>query len=725
MSSSLEQLQLFFSISPALFILLALAVTAFAAFIYRRTNPIVSRFLRITLTALRTSALVLMLIVLFEATLHLSYTRLQRPILAVAIDQSASMALTDGAGSRQKTLFTVLHSPGFEELQRKFDLKYYLFANQVAPVVAADLDSIRFSGDETNLQNALEKISLQNDAGFLLGIVLLSDGSYTRGGNPVRFAEELGVPVDAVGIGSPAPVADLAITKVEANPFAYVGQATPVHLSVHSSGFGALSLPVTLTTQAAAVVTSQLNLPVAPSDAEVTLNFTPEVVGRQKIDISVPVQANERSSENNKRTIYIDILKSKLAILMIAGSVTPDITFFKKHLTTDRYDFRLLDRKSTGVYYQPLPTTAELNDIDLFIFYDFPTRDANPLLLRNLQESLKTRAKPLLLICGANTSPAELNMFSDFIPLEKAVNLQEERLAYPELSLLGASHAVMQIHSDLSATRASWRALPPLFSSLKIRSLMPGSEVLAYQKQDIQSADSEPLIVVRTNGAQKSAAIFAHELWRWDLMLKALDGRDEALAPLLDNLVHWLEMFHTDDLVHAETDKSNYSFGDPVSVNVTVFNEKLQLVSDARVDLVLQGKDKTQSQSFSAQAVGNGRYSCTVQPPQPGDYQLQATAGVQDRQIGTATTLFSVGEYSAELAELPAQLDVLKNLARVSGGVYVTPDSISSLAERLPGALIKTPVNVERELWNYKLLLIAILLLLTGEWFIRRRRGMV
>lgn len=723
MSSAFDQVRFFFSVSPVLFILAALAVFALTTFIYRRTNPIVSRFLRMMLTALRTAALLLLLFVLFEATLHLNYTRTQRPVLAVAIDQSASMTITDGAGSRQNTLQTALRSPVFKELQRKFDLKYYLFANQLAPVSTADLDSIRFSGDETDLQNSLEKISAQTDADFLKGIVLLSDGSYTRGGNPVRFAEELGVRVHAVGIGSSEPVADLAITKVEANPFAYAGQTTPVRLSVHNSGYGALSLPVTLAAQERATTIAQLDLPTSPSDAQVTLNFTPETIGRQKIDLRVPVQENERSGENNKRTIYVDVLKSKLTILMIAGSVSPDIEFFRRYLTTDRYDFKLLARKSAGVFYQPLPTAAELNDIDLFIFYDFPTRDTHPSLLRNLLETLKIRAKPVLLICGNNTSPAELRMFADFIPLEKADKSLEEKLTYPELSLLGASHAVMQTHSDVTATQTAWRALPPLFSSMTIRSLMPGSEVLAYQKQDIQSPGAEPLIAVRTNGAQKSAAVFAHQLWRWDLMLKGLEGRDEVLAPLLDNLVRWLEMFRTDELVHAETDKSNYSYGDPVAITVTVFNEKLQPVSDARVDLALQGKNSTQT--LTAQTVGNGRYSCTFQPPQPGDYQLQVTAGVEDRQIGTATTLFSVGEYSAELATLPAQLDVLKNLARATGASYVTPDSISSLAGLLPEALIKTPMTVERELWNHKILLIAILLLLTSEWFIRKRRGMV
>ena len=721
MNSGLEQLRLFFSASPYGVIAAILSAALFTALIYRRTNPIVSPVMRITLAVLRALALTLMLLIIFESTLYLRYIRSRRPILAVAVDQSVSMTVSDGNGSRRETLQKVLADPLFADLRKKYELRHYLFAGQVERITAAGLDSFRFVGDETDLQNALEKISAQSESDRLQGILLISDGSYTRGGNPVRLADQLKVPVYAVGIGSPATVADLAVAQVQATPFAYLGQSTPVRVTVHSSGLGALTLPITLSSEGRTLAAAQLELPAAPADAEITLNFVPETLGRQKLDIRIPVQANEQTAENNRRTLYIDVLKSKLTIMMIAGSVTPDLTFFRKHLTTDRYDFELLARKTPGQFYQTVPSAADLNEVDLFIFYDFPTRDAGPAMLHNLQETLKTHAKPVLLILGPNTSPAELALFKNVTPVEQAERLPEERYASVEPSPAGIPHAVMQVLPDLTASQTAWRALPPLFNVFHIRALMPGSEVLAHQKADAQTPATEPLIIIRNDG-HKSAAVAAYQLWRWDFLLKGIEGREPVLAPFLDNLMRWLEMPRTDELVHVETDKTHYRYGDPVVVSVTVYDEKLQPVNDAVVELTLQGQN---SPILTASPAGVGRYALTLSPQQPGDYQLQATAMVQEHRIGVSTTLFTVGEYSAELAHLQAQLDVLKNLARVTGGRYVAPDLLGELAAEFPERLIKTPTTVERELWNQKLLLIAVLALLTAEWLIRKRRGMV
>ncbi|RPH94071.1 MAG: hypothetical protein EHM72_15855, partial [Calditrichaeota bacterium] len=546
MKSPIEQFRLTFSASPLLVILAILGLILFTLFIYRRTNPIVSPALRYFLILLRTLALMLTAFIGFELVLHLQFKNVQQKVLAVAIDRSASMSIVDKSGSRAQQLARILHDPIFSDLQKLYTIKYYSFANDLKGETKADIDSTHLTGDETNIRLAMEKISIQNSDENLGAILLISDGSYTTGGNPLRFADQMTAPIYALGTGSSAAISDLSIVSVDANPLAYVGQPTPIRVKIRNLGFNSVTIPFNMSVDGRIISSENIELLSSPSEIEKTTTFTPEAAGRQKIILSLPAQERELSTENNRRTIYIDVMQSKLSILMISGGVTPDITFFKKHLTTDRYQFQLLSHKKNGAYYQNLPSADDLRQIDLFIFYNFPAGETGAIVPAKIRESLISRSRPVLVVCGALTSFKELEAFADFIPFSKAAQSPEDKLVYPVLSPLGLSHAVTQVSNDLSDTQDAWSALPPIYSSVTMPELLPGSEVLVYSHNDTQTAATTPLIAVRSNGLQKSAAIFAHELWRWDLMLRGLEDRQQVLAPFLDNLVRWLEMFRTD-----------------------------------------------------------------------------------------------------------------------------------------------------------------------------------
>ena len=105
-----------------------------------------------------------------------------------------------------------------------------------------------------------------------------------------------------------------------------------------------------------------------------------------------------------------------------------------------------------------------------------------------------------------------------------------------------------------------------------------------------------------------------------------------------------------------------------------------------------------------------------MQAPHPGDYKAIVRAFMDNQQVGEETILFSVGEYSAELTDLQAQPTVLQSLSRVTGGQFVTPDSAQKLLTTMHGEKTITPISLESELWNNKILLVLILFFLTVEY---------
>ena len=111
----------------------------------------------------------------------------------------------------------------------------------------------------------------------------------------------------------------------------------------------------------------------------------------------------------------------------------------------------------------------------------------------------------------------------------------------------------------------------------------------------------------------------------------------------------------------------------------------------------------------------------------PGDYTIEVTATRQGELLGTARARFIVAQQDLELDNASADLDSMKSVAKSSGGEVIEP-------ERLPkwlGELMKKTdyLDVKQEtkktLWDQWPLFFAVVLLLTGEWYLRKRWGLV
>lgn len=98
-----------------LFIFIFIALIGLSIFVYRRTIPPVPNWFKKILTLLRISSLIIILFILFELILSLSWNRTEKPIIAVLLDNSASMSLTDDAEIRSDKAKTVLNFDLFEK----------------------------------------------------------------------------------------------------------------------------------------------------------------------------------------------------------------------------------------------------------------------------------------------------------------------------------------------------------------------------------------------------------------------------------------------------------------------------------------------------------------------------------------------------------------------------------------------------------------------------------
>ena len=742
-------------IAGSLFQLLMAIVAAVALsfFIYRRTSPVVQPSIRYLLAFLRALALLLIILALFELTLQSEKVHTTPPLLAVAVDQSASMQQKDVQSTRAEILQRILKEDFHNRLDKDLATRYYGFAAHTEELQGRVLDSLTFAGDATNITGALENINSQLTEENLAAILLLSDGNYTQGGDPGRYAAEIGVPIYTIGVGSPQPQTDIGISNVEANPFAFAGESTPIRITVRSTSGQREKIRLDLEGVTGEKPSVQIDLARGPLDSVIVLNYTPVQAGRQKLSVKLSPSGNDVNRANNRFTLYQDVLKSKTLIFILAGALSPDLSALHNHLRSDeRFDLRLLVEWGEIAGLQTARNQALQDSIeqgDIFVLYNFPRHSSSPRTFALLQAALQKKPRPLVFISGRDPDWNRLKSLEPYMPIRTDVLDLGETEVTPSLTPSGQQHPVMQIPGS---SIAAWNLLPPVYASVQLRSWWPDAEILARARPAgvTNSGDSNldrwPLILVR-NAETKSAAIMGYDLWRWHLMMAGIGNQDETYHHFLQNLVRWLQIDQSTDLIRIQTDQSTYHFGDEVRLVAQVVDAQFQPVDDAEIGVSIKAGESENSALLRSTASqesdnergvqnglnrtlyltpeGKGHYSALFRPELAGDYQLRAEVRRNGQVVGEASHLFSVGSYNEELSDVALKDGLLRRLAALSGGAYAHADSAAALISRIHGASLHRTLTHDMEVWNRGKLLIAILLCLTLEWFIRRRKGML
>ena len=128
-----------------LFILFFVILIGLSIYVYRRTIPPVPNWFKRILTILRMVALFIILFILFEPILSLSWNRTEKPIIAVLVDNSASMSLTDDGKIRSEKANSILQSGLFQNISRDSEVEYYQFSDILATLSPEQLDSIKYN----------------------------------------------------------------------------------------------------------------------------------------------------------------------------------------------------------------------------------------------------------------------------------------------------------------------------------------------------------------------------------------------------------------------------------------------------------------------------------------------------------------------------------------------------------------------------------------------------
>jgi hypothetical protein len=281
----------------------------------------------------------------------------------------------------------------------------------------------------------------------------------------------------------------------------------------------------------------------------------------------------------------------------------------------------------------------------------------------------------------------------------------------------GQSHPVMRIGSTPADTAKRWKSVPPLAGAAGLGAPRPGAQVLAL----VNAPDGpRPLLAVQRYGQGRSMMFTGEASWRWRMQLPSDDRTFELFWR---QAVRWLGSPAPDPVSIASL--SGVSTGDTSSIGVDVRNDEYAAVPDADVNLtVTLPGGETRTLRGALTDPGTGRYSGEVRFEQPGIYRVAVEARRGTTLLGTAQRAFLVGGNDREMADPRLNEDVLRRVARASGGEYLPASEASRLPSLLSASDAALPQPRLEDLWHTPWIFAAVIVLLAAEWTLRRTWGL-
>ena len=704
--------------SPVLLVLCTVLAGAFAWWSYRRSVPRPTGWRFPTLVGLRTAAFALVLFLLFEPVWSRTVGRGEAPLVAVLVDTSLSLTLgTGGPTPAQRTRAALAAMPDDAAL------RYYTFAGTATPAGRRLApDSLAFRGERTDIAAALARVEADFTGRNLRAVVLISDGRVTDGRNPSAVAERSRVPVFAAVAGDSVSGRDVRLARVATNDVAYVGSPLPIQAGVRATGFGGRTTALAVSEGGRTVGRSPLALHADGAEATADLSITPTAPGLRTYTVTAVPLAGEATVRNNSQSVTVRVLSDTRRVLVVAAAPSPDLVALRAVLGADRsLETTVRTQRAPGAFYEgPLPDLARF---DLLVLAGYPGEAASEADVRRVAAAVRAGV-PALFLLGRQTSlPRLASGLGDVLPVSPEAVRSGTAAGGLAPTAAGEAHPVL---SGLGVPAARLGALPELTVSTTRWALQPGARTLATVRRGGATLDA-PLLVVRQSGPVRTAALLGAGTWRWRTLPDGLADLSPVYPSLVDRLVRWSTAARDRRPVRVRPDRALFGEREPVTFTGQVYGENLAPIPDATVVLTVRGPGGPSV--VPMRALGNGRYVADAGARPPGAYTFTAEATRGGAGLGTDRGTFGVGRLAAEFREPGADVAAMRQIALRSGGALVGLDTLGAFVRglRARGALADRPL-VRRDatpVLGLPWLLALAVALLTAEWVIRKRSGMV
>ncbi len=706
----------------------------------------VTRRTRLALTILRCLLLALVLGALARPQLVVSSAVPQRNVLAVLLDDSRSMRLSDlGSGSRVDAVRGTFgdSSALVQALSEQFVLRFFRFGADARPLTsAADLEA---AASRTDIATALDDARSELAGVPVAGVVVVSDGADNSGtdlGASLLALRARRVPVFTVGVGTERFARDFAIERVTLPTVALEGATLIAEITLRARGVAGRLAAFVVEADGRVIATDSTLVPAQGEIVRHTLRLPTLAVGPHRVTVRVRAVDGETVIENNEAHRVIEIRRGPARVLYVEGEPRPEFAFLRRAVAPDSaLQLVGLLRSAEGKYLRlgvrdslelvgGFPATREeLFQFPAIVLGSIEASFFRGDQLRMLHEFVSQRGGSILALGGrsalgeggfAGTPLAEV--------LPVAVVARDRDEDEPPVTLTvrptaaGREHAALQLSTTASAALAKWDSLPPLTAVNRVGPLRAGATVLLTGRDAATQSDVN-LLAFQRFGRGLGAVFAVQDTWLWQ-MDAAIAVEDETHETLWRQLLRWL-VDGVPGQVEATVSPSRVGPGEPVSLQVRVADSAFRPVNDAavvaRVTTPL-GREVELPLAWTLRE--DGVYAGRFLAEESGVYAVEAVAVRGRDTLRSRATSLLADDQGADVEQAELRTTLLRRVSDETGGRYYPLSDVDRLADDAAITAAGVTVRDARDLWDMPLVLLCFIGLLAAEWGVRRREGL-
>ncbi len=602
--------------------------------------------------------------------------------------------------------------------------------------IATDASALEKSMSGSNPHEALTQI-LENGQN-LRAAIFIGDGDWNLGNSPISAAQQFrlkDIPIYTLATGSDKRLPDLELSAVNAPTYGIEGENVQIPFTIQSSLARDIRTQVRIRSESGKERYKDITLRANSTHYDSML-WRIEKEGVSKLQISIPFANGELIRSNNQQEFIMSGKPESIRVLVIETLPRWEYRFIRNALSRDpgvQVDCLLLHPdlgKGNGPdYIQAFPEKIEdLQKYDVIFIGDvgigekqLSVEQAN--LIKGLVEN---QASGIVFIPGSQGNQYTLDQseLGDLIPVELDPEHKEglsESVETPmRLTPEGEKSLLTMLGDNENQNETIWRSLPGFYWQAAVTKPKAGSTILAVNEARRNSSGRLPILVTSRAGSGKVLYMAIDSAWRWRRGVE-----DRYHYRFWGQVARW--MSYQRNMAAGERIRLFYTPerpkpGDFVSLAANAFDAQGAPLSEGNLQVELRAPDGKVSQTTLPKNEGAwGHFTGQFKISQPGEWHIKVSIP-SDPKTQIEAKIISQSE-AIEKTGRPARLEVLEEIAKVSGGRLITPARLDELIKEInalpqPQALISST-----KLWAHWLTPTLLILLLALFWIGRKLNG--
>lgn len=655
------------------------------------------------------------------------------PVAAILVDTSRSMErpISSGQGTRldeAKAIVAGGSNPILRSLAEKFEVNLFGLGDSLRPLEPGDLAGLKGEGNRGDMDEALKALRGKHSVA-----ILLSDGNLRWNG---KEGNEL--PVIVVPVGDSKEYRDILIREIKVPAFAFRGREAVVDVAIKIYGYAGSSLPVLLKDASRLLTAKTVQVESNYGEVTTSFSFVPTEVGKKNLLIEIPQQVGENIVSNNQIHFTLQVIPDKTRVLMVSGRPSMNYRFMrtslKKDPSIDLLSFVILRSPSDILNVPPheqslipFPVetlfSRELANFDLLIFDNF---NYSIFLRPDHLESIRNFVKEgggFAMIGGPNLYYEEGDRPSpvgDILPFRFVGKefYQRDSPVRVRLSRAGARHSILRFSDDYREEDEGhlrfWQNLPPL----------DGTNLIEAKKSStvlLEGADGIPwpVLIVGEYGKGRVLALATDYSWKWYMGLVAGGRGPQPYQKLVHRIVRWLTMDPSLDPVQILLPETPPSAGQEVAARIQFHGASER--SEQPVAFSVFNPEEVKISAELKPTQQSGEYLISFLPKEGGIYRIRV-----DTPFGPFEESVAVAG-AFERFDAAPDLDQLKRIAESTGGKFLSQQGDLLKEIEAYGQKAERRFTEEKHLpmWATPAAMVILLSMLSLEWYLRRRWGLI